>query len=230
MERILVRTPAVTLLGGGEVTQGTLEAALDRAPCLVAADSGADAALRHGHLPVAVIGDFDSISAAGRGAIPADRQHLDRGQNDTDFEKCLGRIAADLILAVGFLGGRVDHELAVFAALAARPDAACIVLGAHDVAFRVPGRLRLDLPQGTRMSLFPMGTVRGRSTGLRWPIDGLDLHPAGRVGTSNVATGPVTLALDEGPLLAILPARALDAAIAALAAAKASRAPVPDRL
>jgi thiamine pyrophosphokinase len=46
--------------------------------------------------------------------------------------------------------------------------------------------------------------ARGRSQGLRWPIEGLELASAGRIATSNEATGPVDLAI-EGPVLVILP-------------------------
>jgi thiamine pyrophosphokinase len=49
-----------------------------------------------------------------------------------------------------------------------------------------------------------MGPASGRATGLRWPIEGLDFAPAGRVGTSNAATGPVSIEM-RGPMLLILP-------------------------
>ena len=58
----------VTLIGGGEVGPQALAAALALAPVVAAADSGADAALAHGLLPRAVIGDLDSLSDDARGS------------------------------------------------------------------------------------------------------------------------------------------------------------------
>lgn len=82
-----------------------------------------------------------------------------------------------------------------------------------------PPRLALDLPAGTRVSLYPLGRVSGESRGLRWPISGLVFEPAGRVGTSNAALGgAVELALD-GPCILILPRRHLADAVAALTGA-----------
>ncbi len=57
---------------------------------------------------------------------------------------------------------------------------------------------------GTRVSLYPMGPARGSSQGLEWPIDGIDFAPGQRVGTSNRATGLVSLRV-QGPMLLMLP-------------------------
>jgi thiamine pyrophosphokinase len=109
--------------------------ALRRAPVLVAADGGADRALAAGHVPVAVIGDFDSLSAEARRRIPPDRQHRIAEQETTDFDKALRSIAAPFVLALGFAGARIDHSLAVFNTLLRHPGRVCIVLGAEDAVF-----------------------------------------------------------------------------------------------
>jgi thiamine pyrophosphokinase len=69
------------------------------------------------------------------------------------------------------------------------------------------------------VSLLPLAPVTGGSAGLRWPIEGLSFDPLGRVGASNVATGPVSLRMDGPGMLVVLPREALDAAVAALLAA-----------
>ena len=62
-----------------------------------------------------------------------------------------------------------------------------------------------------------MAAITGRSTGLRWPIDGLTLAPDGRIGTSNeVQDRRVTLDFDSDGMLVILPRRNLRAVIAAM--------------
>ncbi len=212
----------ITLIGSGDLAPRDLAEALSLAPVLVAADSGADAALAQGHVPDAVIGDFDSLSDAARAALPPDRLHQITEQESTDFDKALRHVAAPLMLAVGFLGARIDHQLAVLNVLARRSDRACILLGGDELIFAAPPQLTVALDPGDIVSLFPMRRVTGRSQGLTWPIDGLILEPHGRVGTSNRAEGAMTLDIDGPGLLVILPRRVLPAAMAALSARAAT--------
>jgi thiamine pyrophosphokinase len=101
------------------------------------------------------------------------------------------------------------------------------MLGPCDVAFAAPPELALSLPVGTRVSLFPMGEVTGQSEGLRWPIDGLDLAPGGRIGTSNVTVAAtVRLRFSAPRMLVFLPRDCLAAAISALAGEPAGPAAV----
>ena len=201
---ILQSRQPVTLIGGGPLGPDDLAQALALAPTVAAADGGADQALARGLTPAAVWGDFDSLSEAARAAIPAENLHRIAEQDSTDFEKCLSRIDAPLVIGLGFSGARQDHFLAALSTLARRLGPPCILLAGDDAIALAPSEIALDLPPGTRVSLFPMGPARGRSQGLEWPIDGLDLAPAGRVGTSNRCTGPLRLAI-EGPVLLILP-------------------------
>jgi thiamine pyrophosphokinase len=82
---------------------------------------------------------------------------------------------------------------------------AVVLVGGDDLCFLCPPELALDLAPGTRVSLFPMGPVQGASEGLRWPIAGLAFSPDARIGTSNLALGPVRLAFDAPRMLLILP-------------------------
>ena len=211
---------AVTLVGSGEVAPEALEAARRHAPVLVAADGGADrlAALRL--TPRAVIGDMDSISEPERWrAGPAAFLHLAE-QETTDFEKCLYATEAPLYLAVGFTGGRIDHTLAVFHAMLRHADKRVVVIGTEEVmALAPPGEtLRLHLEPGARVSVHPLAPVRGvHSRGLAWPIEGLELAPGRRTGTSNEATAPVVeLGFAGGGALVMLERGALDTLVAAL--------------
>ncbi|NSY38375.1 thiamine diphosphokinase [Leisingera sp. ANG59] len=199
----------ITLVGGGEVVPGALAEALALAPVLVAADGGAAAALAAGHVPRAVIGDFDSLSDAVRAQLPPESLHPVAEQDSTDFDKALRLIAAPAVLAVGFLGARVDHQLAAFSTLVQGHETPCVLVGETEVAFHLTRAVDLPARAGEVVSLFPMQEVTGRSEGLEWPIDGLRMSPMGRIGTSNRATGPVRL-VPEGPgLLAIVPRRLL---------------------
>lgn len=209
---IVQTSKPVTLIGGGGLGADDLAQALEIAPFLVAADGGAVAALQFGHVPEAVIGDFDSLPPEARRRIPPERLFPIREQDSTDFDKALRSVAAPLVLGVGFMGRRVDHQLAAFNVLARRADRPCILLGESEIVFHAPPRLVLGAVPGDVVSLFPMRRVTGRSRGLEWPIDGLTLAPDGRIGTSNRALGEVTLETDGPGLLVIAPRHALAAA------------------
>lgn len=207
----------VTLVGGGELTPVFVEYSLTIAPCLVAADGAADALQAMGLLPQAVIGDLDSISPGLRAALAPDRLHLLAEQETTDFDKCLRNIDAPFILAVGFTGARIDHALACLNALIRHPDRRCLILGPVDLCFLAPLSLDLALPVGTRLSLFPLGSVSGQSQGLRWPINGLDFAPDGTIGTSNLTVSDIVrLNFSARRMLVILPILHLNAALQAL--------------
>jgi len=194
----------VTLIGAGEACHNVITECLIHAKNVVAADGGARIALSAGVIPDAVIGDFDSISAADMAQIPADRLFRIPEQDSTDFDKCLARIKAPLILAAGFLGARSDHALAAFNTLV-RAQAMVILVGPHDVALHLRGGRRycFNLVDGARVSLFPMMPVCGTSNGLAWPIDGIQFAPGGRIGTSNRADGPVEIAMDGDGMIAL---------------------------
>ena len=203
MTRLASRQP-VTLIGGAPLDSDDLSQALALAPVVAAADGGADTALANGLVPQAVWGDFDSISARARAGIPPENLHPVTEQDSTDFEKCLSRIDAPLVIAVGFAGARHDHFLAALSTLSRRIGPPWILIAAEDVITLCPPEIALDLRPGTRLSLFPMGPASGYAQGLKWPINGLNFAPDARIGTSNAATGPVLLQT-EGPMLLILP-------------------------
>jgi thiamine pyrophosphokinase len=215
-QAIVQSSGGITLVGGAPFSATLFRVAHQRAPVIVAADGGADRILALGLRPEAVIGDMDSISDAARIALGADRLHQIAEQDTTDFDKALRSVDSAFVIALGFMGARVDHGLAVFSTLV-QSRTPCILLGTHDIVFHAPPRLSIDLRKGDRFSLFPMAPVTGTSRGLEWPIDGLDFAPDRRIGTSNrVAGGPVQIALSGPGMLCILPRRRLDQVLTAL--------------
>lgn len=195
----------VALLGGAAVSDSLLDDVLGLAHAVAAADGGAAHALARGIQPHLVVGDMDSLSRADAARIPADRLHIIDEQETTDFDKALRHIAAPLVIGAGFSGTRADHALAAYTVLARHADRACLLAGEDEVVFLCPPKLALSPPEGSWFSLYPLGAVTGRSTGLAYPIDGIDFAPHLRVGTSNRVTGPVTLSLDAPLMLVILP-------------------------
>lgn len=216
MKQVIVESSeGVTLVAGGPFRRRDLTAALKHAPRLVAADGGADRLLAAGVRPEAVIGDLDSISDGARAAL-SHVLHPIAEQATTDFDKALRCISAPFVLALGVMGGRIDHELAVLNALVRNRASPCLLIGAQDVLFHAPSHLGLDLQAGDRVSLFPMAAVTGHSDGLRWPIAGLNFRPDGMIGTSNeVTAGRVELRFDAPGMLVMLARNRMDAAIKA---------------
>lgn len=209
----------VTLVGGGDPSTINVTDALTLAPLLVAADGGANFCAKMGLEPAAIIGDFDSLEAEVREqATQAQLIEISEPeeQDNTDFQKCLARIDSPFVLAVGFSDARVDHTLANLAALAQMQGPPTIVIGSDDVVFAAPLEIALDLPLGTRVSLFPMQDLKGQSEGLAWPIEGLTLSPMGRLGTSNRTTGPVRLQFDKPGCLVLTPRQTLQAVLQCL--------------
>lgn len=223
----------IVLIGGGEASERDIADAVARTGLIVAADGGAAAALDAGHMPDAVIGDFDSLGEVHRSQIPAERLFCLTEQDSTDFDKALRSISAPVVLAVGFLGARVDHQLAAFSTLLRYPDRSCVLVGASELVFLAPPEIELALEPGDTVSLYPIRQISGRSRGLAWPIDDLTLEPGGRLGTSNKATGTVYLNVEAPGLLVIVPRTAIGPVMRALASdppsAAARRWPAPGR-
>ena len=195
----------VTLLGGADLDDDDLNICLSVAPSVVAADGGADHALRRG-LPLhAVIGDMDSLSDAARAAC-GDVLHAVAEQDTTDFEKCLTRIRAPLIMAAGFLGGRLDHTLAALGALARLRAHHVVLIAGADVCVLLPeGQSRWRPEPGLRAALLPLGPARVSSTGLRWDLTNRALAPDGLVSSSNAVVAPLVELTVSGPVLLTLP-------------------------
>jgi len=210
----------VTVVGAAVPGRASVEAAHRHAPVLIAADGGADRLEAMRLAPKAVIGDMDSIAEPERWrAGPSAFVHLAE-QDSTDFEKCLYATEAPFYLAVGFTGQRVDHTLAVFNSLLRYAGKRIVVLGEHEVSTLArPGEtLRLKVTPGSRVSIYPLQPVRAtHSRGLQWPIDGLDLAPGARIGTSNQATQPtIELAFDAPGALVMLQLESLASLVRAV--------------
>lgn len=217
--KIVESVEGITLLAGGPATARDLSMALARAPVLVAADGGADRALALGRMPLAAIGDFDSISRDASDRLGPDRLLHIAEQETTDFDKALTAVSAPFIIGLGALGGRIDHALAVLHSLVQRQAHPVLLLGGPDVVFAAPPGcwIDLDLRPGDRLSLFPLAAVQGESEGLEWPIAGLQFDPAHKIGTSNrVNARNVRLRFHQTGMIVILPRSRLDAALTAL--------------
>lgn len=205
----------MTLIGGAGASLDDVSRAMSLCSNAIAADGGADVALKAGVELTYVIGDLDSLSPRARATF-AEITVSVAEQETTDFEKCLLRTSAKQILALGFLGGRLDHQLSVLNVLARFRDRTVVLFGETDVCVLVPqGGLTFDVPAGTRLSLMPVSAARVWSSGLRWDLSGEAMTPDGFVSISNEVDGQVSLRAD-GAVLMVAPAAHLETVWAAV--------------
>ncbi len=181
---ILSENDPVMVVGGGESESQDLRDYAALVSQIVAADGGAKALRCAGIDPDFVIGDMDSIGADEREAF-ANVLHPITEQITTDFEKCVSRIEARLIYALGFSGGRVDHLLSVLNVMARYPDKRIVLVGSQDISIVVWGELDLNLSVGTRVSIMPLEKLSCKTRGLRWNLNGEELGPLGLISISN---------------------------------------------
>ncbi len=208
MTLILDSKTPITLVGGGPVEAALLTQAVSFGETVVAADGGLHRAQALGVAVDHVIGDMDSVDLT---KVDGPKLHPIAEQMSTDLDKCLRSCDAPYFVGVGFLGGRLDHQMAACHSLVEASDRQVVLAGKEDLCFLAPLSLSLKLPIGTRVSLFPMGEVAGNSTGLKWPIHAYQFSPALMIGTSNETNAEsVELTFDRRRMLTILPVKFLD--------------------
>lgn len=201
----------VVLVGGADLGPQDLNIPQKKGTSFVGVDGGADHLLAHGITPLAVIGDLDSISDHARTKFAEFLHHIQE-QDTVDFEKALLRVAAPLVYAVGFAGGRLDHTLAVLHVMGRNPDRRVILLSADDASMIVPeAGLALSLPVGTRISLMPLAPSKVTASGLRWPVNDQEFAPLGFTSPSNKAAAETLTIAASGCVIVTVPRLALAA-------------------
>jgi thiamine pyrophosphokinase len=211
-----VNETVVVITGADSLAAATVQRIPDGA-VVIAADGALDHALAAGVRPAGLVGDMDSISAAGLewAAKHATIERHDVDKDHTDTELAL-MMAADLkparLILVG-AGDRLDHVLAAIGALGHPRLTSIPVLDAwwDEQWIRVvhaPGATSLELPEGATLSLLALhGPCTGVTiTGVRWPLQHADLAPLVGVGVSNVSVAElVTVRVSTGVLTIVMP-------------------------
>lgn len=178
---------------------------------VIAADAGMAHAASLGIVPELWLGDFDSAGSelviayahVPRRSYPAAK---DKTDGALAIEEALALGATELVLVGGF-GGQADHALGHFGQLLglARAGIAVMMTSGDEEAYAVlPGELTLDLAAGNRLSLIPFCDLEGLDLhGVRWPLAKRDVPLGSTLTLSNVAEGPVHLALAKGYAIAV---------------------------
>ncbi len=184
MPEIIKFDDPVVLVGGGEVDVELLRK-YTHLP-IVAADGGANLLRKTLIKPTVVIGDLDSLEDVGYWREVARVVELEE-QDTTDFEKCLYSVEAPCFIAFGFTGNRMDHTLAALHVMQKwHLEKPVVLIGGDDVVCVKSSAIELNLPVGTRLSLYPLNKITfASSSGLKYPLKNLMMQTGKLIGTSN---------------------------------------------
>lgn len=215
VELIVSSPKALCLIGGAPIEKTDISAVFHHVEAFIGVDGGANHLISAKIHPAAVIGDLDSLSDQAR-ALFADLLHHVPEQSTTDFEKALTRVAAPLILALGFTGGRMDHTLSVLNVMVRFSDLAIVLIDKDDVCFVVPrGVTTFHAPQGMRISIMPLAPATVTVSGVQWSFENMLMTPAGFTSPSNAALGGAVTIQTADPVLVTLPRALLETALTA---------------
>ena len=199
------------LIGNGQTPSvPELKALALKADFAVAADGGADNALRAGLVPDVIIGDLDSVSPRARKKFSSCQWILVNDQDNTDLQKALDYLVAQKrkkCTLVGFDGGRMDFTLGNLLALYpyARKMELCVV-GNRWRIYPLAKKKTFDTRPGARVSLLPFVPCRGVTLdGLKFPLQNARLTLGTTQTLSNVTLKKrFTVNLQKGFLLVYL--------------------------
>lgn len=206
--------PETLIVGGAPCILEPFRADLiARAKRVVAVDGGGDVCFAAGRIPDVLIGDMDSISNEAHGfALSGGSRILElRVRKDvTDLEAALELAHAEEWMApilTAVLGGRSDHELAVWGSLVAAASLQPLVSEPTILAAVLSSKGRttfeLDGPGRTFSLLSTCGPVVVSAQGVEYPLDHGILGTLTGQGVSNRVTDQAVITVHDGTLLLI---------------------------
>ncbi len=202
--------PALIIANGAPCSKELMGQLLEWSPLVIVLDSAMDRVMELGIKIDVLLGDFD------RGFDP--QRYLEQqypleivytpDQDKTDLEKAFDYLIARNIPAVNVIwatGRRADHTITNITNIVRFRDKLKIVLlDDHSKIFLLPQKFEKWYPQGTPLSLIPIGKVEGISTSnLKYALSDESLTMGYRTGSSNEANkdGIVLIEHREGDLL-----------------------------
>lgn len=183
---------------------------------VIAADGGIRHAEKLGVVPDLWIGDFDSTDVQLQEQfenVPHQKFSADKIKSDGELaiEHALTYNPEKLIL-FGALGGkRTDHILfnilGTLRLAKANQDTEFLLIGDNQIAFPLIEGKTEDISRyaGKTISVVPFSDLRGLTiTGVRWPLDEVDVAMGSTHTLSNVITADATVCLSFGHAIAIV--------------------------
>ncbi len=197
--------PALVILAAGDFPHGEVaRALLDAADEVICCDGAAEEYCATGAEPVAVVGDFDSLSQQLRESL-ADRLHHRPDQDVNDLWKALSLAlerGAQEVVVLGAFGRREDHSIGNLMLCAARMNEVAIhVVGDRGVFEFIDRDSEFESFAGEQVSLFTLSPSTEIST------DGLRYEPpqnhltAMWQGVSNESLGSQFTIRTNGPTI-----------------------------
>lgn len=205
----------VIIFAGGTLQPGkAVNDAIASADLIIAADSGAQTALRLGYTPAIVVGDFDSLAisrddlrAMGCQTIQAP---IEKDETDSELaiETAIRQGASQITLLGGLGGQRFEHSIANILLLADYDIIPIRIIDGPSISWllRGPDSTTIEGQPGDLLSLFPLaGDAQGvHTSNLYYPLHGETLRFGKPRGLSNVLTGSqAEVSLEIGMLLII---------------------------
>ena len=117
------------IVGGADFSEELFKEVYDNEIPVIAADGGVNFLTEKNISPELVIGDLDSISEQKIQSMETQKFIKISDQHTTDFEKVLLNTESPLTIGIGFLGSRIDHELAALSALVKFSHKKIILIG-----------------------------------------------------------------------------------------------------
>jgi thiamine pyrophosphokinase len=176
---------------------------------VLAADGGANAALKAGVMPSLVIGDFDSITKQTAAKIGQAKLLKVARQDNTDLEKALdfaAYVKPQSVTIISAAGGRVDFTISNFSSafkyLKLFP---VIFAGAKWRVYPIETSAVFAANKGSTVSLIAMGKASGITlNGLKYPLKNAVLD-VGMTAVSNIALkNDFKVSLKKGRLLVVI--------------------------
>ena len=206
---------AVVVLGGTPPTR-TIARHIPAHQLVIAADSGLHGAIDLGLHVNVVIGDMDSVDKAVLAAVEANGTtitELPRDKNSTDAELALLKaveMGANKIVLITKGGGRLDHELGVFAVLQNPNLRHCTIEAMWDNSIlhliHGPASVTVTGKVGSNVGLIAAGgPAEGITTsGLKWALANETLAPHSSRGVSNqMVHETATISVQVGSLFVV---------------------------
>lgn len=165
---------AVIVAGGESPTATVPLDILHNAPYVVCCDGAADRYIATGHIPDAIVGDGDSISAENREKY-AHLLHIIAEQETNDQTKAVRFLMEQgkrRIAIVGATGLREDHTIGNISLLVEYARMGCDVCSFSDYGIFIPcnGTTIHKCHKGQQVSIFSITAKDLSAEGLRYPI------------------------------------------------------------
>ena len=165
---------AVIVAGGESPTATVPLDILHNAPYVVCCDGAADRYIATGHIPDAIVGDGDSISAENREKY-AHLLHIIAEQETNDQTKAVHFLMEQgkrRIAIVGATGLREDHTIGNISLLVEYARMGCDVCSFTDYGIFIPcnGTTTHKCHKGQQVSIFSITAKDLSAEGLRYPI------------------------------------------------------------